>query len=55
MTALALATAVAAEYAQAARADKTRTAYTSQLRQFSAWCQARELQALPATPRTDVR
>lgn len=36
----------------ASRAENTRRAYRSHWNQFQAWCQAKNLQALPADPRT---
>ena len=37
-------------YAEAAKAAATRTAYTSDWRDFSAWCTARGTTPLPAQP-----
>lgn len=42
----------AREYAQAARAPRTRATYQSRWNAFSAWCNAHQLSALPATPAT---
>ncbi len=42
----------AADYARAARAPSTRRAYQSDWDIFAAWCDARGLESLPATPAT---
>lgn len=41
-------------FARQARAENTRKAYQSDWRAFTAWCEAHELPALPADPRTVV-
>ena len=43
------------EYLEAARSEATRAAYRSSLADFTAWCQARGLLALPAEPGTVAR
>jgi integrase len=42
----------AAAYAGASRAENTKRAYTTDFVAFSAWCQAQEVAAMPALPRT---
>jgi site-specific recombinase XerD len=44
--------ALAAEYAEARRSPRTWAAYRSDWRQFAPWCEARGLDALPASPST---
>jgi len=42
-------------YLDAAQAEATREAYRSDLAEFGAWCEARNLPSLPATPQTVAR
>jgi len=39
-------------FAEAARAENTGRAYSSDWKVFAAWCQAQDLEALPAEPET---